>query len=130
MILIDGPRMVAKVMWKERRLLSTGTESSPFGWIKSFFVKPNGHGLGDRWSFTARPANLVVSKYEQDSLQQTQPGSMRGMLCKKPLNSKENYDLLSFRTSTEGSTDKLYLQHDMDRMLTSSPVVSGDILGH
>ena len=135
---IDGVGTIDTYRWskdggqsyvEEKRPISTFTDLPLSDGLNLFFVKPNGHGLGDRWSFTARPANLVVHIPEQllsstDSARLYARDALQGVI-----EQQRDYDLLSFRTSTEGSTDKLYLQHDMDRMLTSSPVVSGDILG-
>ena len=50
---------------EEKRPISTFTDLPLSDGLNLFFVKPNGHGLGDRCDFTARPANLVVHIPEQ-----------------------------------------------------------------
>ena len=87
------------------------------------FAAQTGHGLGDRWSFTGRPANVIVTIAENGGeVQRTRDALVSA------INDQHDLGLLSMRAATDGTTDSISLTHTMDRWINHQVVVSGTSL--
>ena len=89
------------------------------------FNQTTGHALGDSWSFTGQPDNVVVPI----STQTGQVGVQRARdALHQAIEQQKDFGLLSIRASAEGTVDKLYLTHTMDRLIDHSISVTGTSL--
>ena len=106
----------------ERVEINASTQSLAHG-LDVNFTSTNGHGLGDCWNFTARPQNSIVQIISGGNDQANR--TLTRDALKNAIDHQRDLGLLSIRTSTEATSDKLYLYHLMDRLIDHDISVSG-----
>ena len=104
----------------------TGSSQSLSYGLNVTFGATTGHGLGDRWTFIGRPANIIVPIAQQGGDSSRKQRTRDSLLS--AIEQQRQYGLLSMRTSTKGSTHHLYLYHLMDRLIDHAVDVNGSSL--
>ena len=90
------------------------------------FPTATGYGLGDRWSFTARPMHQIV-KLENIGTSSIDIQLTRNNL-KDAIDHATSNELLSIRTFTNSSSEKLFLAHTYDRLISQNVDIYGSAL--
>ena len=103
----------------------TGSSQSLAYGLNVTFGATTGHGLGDRWTFIGRPANIIVPIAQQGGDSSRKQRTRDSLLS--AIEQQRNTGC-SRRTSTKGSTHHLYLYHLMDRLIDHAVDVNGSSL--
>ena len=90
------------------------------------FGDATGHGLGDRWDFTAVPMHNIVSIFPVDSLNANIKNTRDEL--KRMLDAANSQGLLSLNTTIDSDNNSLYLHHSMSREIVGDITITGSAL--
>ena len=106
--------------------ITAGTSQSLIYGLDANFTNATGHGLGDRWTFTGRPLNQIVSIASGGSnsinVSRTRDDLQRAIEYSR------SQGLLAVRTYLDSNTSLLYLAHTFSQATFQDVAISGSAL--
>ena len=106
--------------------ITAGTSQSLIYGLDANFTNANGHGLGDRWTFTGRPLNQIVSIASGGSnsinVSRTRDDLQRAIEYSR------SQGLLGVRTYLDTNDSWLYLAHTFSQATIQDVAISGTAL--